>query len=154
MQVRVQQVAGSQASRRALQEHLLRLDELSRRRRFGGAFSDAGIVQYAQGWTPLVGFALRDDHGRWRGVVEVVSLGDGSVVLGLSIEKGCRGQGWGRRLMEAASEWALRNGVVRIRVVMTTHNPEMSALAKAAGAQSWDRDGCGGVVASWDLVGI
>lgn len=116
--------------------HLLRLDVQSRHRRFGCGLSAAGVAAYARRWSPMAAFALVDSAGAWRGVVEIIQIGEGRAELALSIEAEWRGQGWGRRLLGAAAQWGRRHEIGQYELVMATHNPAMQALASAIGARS------------------
>lgn len=142
----------SDASRQRLCAHLLRLDRESRWRRFGGGVSVGGLKAYSARWSPTAAFALVDDEGVWRGVVEIVGVKDGVAELALSIEPAHRGQGWGARLLARAGAWGVAHGMHHFVLTITTHNPAMRALAHKAGAQRWVYEGSGGSTAHWSLL--
>lgn len=121
-------------ARACYRDHLLRLDPLSRTRRFGGGVSDAGLERHAAGWAPRFVSVVVDASGAWRGVVEVHGA-DAEAEMALSIEAPYRGHGWGRAAIALAQAWGARVGIPRLACTIATHNPSMVTLARAAGGR-------------------
>ena len=124
-------------------QHLLRLDTAGRARRFGCAIAQAGIEVYVESWNPIAVFALVDEMGSWRGVVEIHPTEVGHAEIALSIESAYRGQGWGECLLNAATAWGRSKGLEGLDLTISTHNPQMTALARKAGAVGWKSLGGG-----------
>jgi ribosomal protein S18 acetylase RimI-like enzyme len=74
------------------------------------------------------------DGERWVGMVACRLLGEASTWLtALWVEPAARGAGIGRRLIEAAAEWAEERGRAAVELSVTTNNRAAAALYARAG---------------------
>src|SRR5262249_10149047 len=122
---------------RAYREHLLRLDPVSRRNRFGGALAGELIEAYAAN-------AMRVDsvlHGFWVGA-ELRPLGaacPGEAEVAFSIEKPWQSHGVGSALLERTLLAARNRGITHIHMTCLADNVRMRQLAdKFAAELSFD----------------
>ncbi len=109
---------------RAYREHLLRLDAVSRRNRFGGALADALRVD-----SVLHGFWV---DGVLRGVAELRPLGSTlptEAEVAFSIEKPWQSHGVGSALLERTLLTARNRGITHIHMTCLADNVRMRQLA-------------------------
>lgn len=119
--------------------HLLRLDDESRRNRFGGAVSDDVIRAYldqADGLnTILHGFFV---DGTLRGVAEIRLVGTpfpDSAEAAFSIEKPWQSHGIGSALLERTLLIARNRGIKHLQLVCLSDNRRMQQLARKFDAE-------------------
>jgi GNAT superfamily N-acetyltransferase len=137
----------SLADRARLAAHFARLEPEGRNRRFFAGVSDAGVRQYAATMRPQA-VRVMMDRGQVVGVAEVHPDGEHSGEVALSLEKQWRGRGLGQVLMDAICEDARILGMEEVRLIMSTHNPQIVSLSRRFGAQMVrDRDVLVGSVA-------
>lgn len=121
----------------ALQAHLLRLNAEDRSRRFGAHLSDAGIcnrVRSMQGAHTIVLGAFID--GMLRGTAEVDLTAHGHTrpaEIALTVERGFRGLGLGRRLFESGRLMAANRGATALTLTTQADNRAMQRIASASG---------------------
>ena len=117
--------------------HLLALDATDRNNRFMGSLSDQLLGRYVAGirfeQDLLIG-AMQGE--RLVGMAHAARYNQGServVEVGLSVLADARGQGWGKRRLQAAIAGARQLHVDRAYVVYRSGNMAMAALARSAG---------------------
>jgi GNAT superfamily N-acetyltransferase len=119
-------------------DHLLRLDEGSRRNRFGGTVADDFIRGHAErAFEPenvLYGF-LAD--GVLRGVAELrpFSLNAPQAEAAFSIERGWQSHGVGTELLERTLLAARNRGVKQLHITCLSDNQRMQQLARKFDAE-------------------
>jgi RimJ/RimL family protein N-acetyltransferase len=119
-------------------DHLLRLDEMSRRNRFGGTVADAFIRGHAErAFEPenvLYGF-LAD--GVLRGVAELrpFSPNADQAEASFSIERRWQSHGVGTELLERTLLAARNRGVKQLHVTCLSENQRMQQLARKFDAE-------------------
>lgn len=120
-------------------DHLLRLDAKSRRNRFGGAVSDAFIVNYAElsrGLDAVMHGYFVD--GTLRGVAELRPLGSEfahEAEAAFSIEKPWQSHGVGSALLERTLLAARNRGIKLMHMACLANNQRMVDLAKKFDAE-------------------
>lgn len=122
----------------AFRDHMLRLDPMTRRNRFGMAASDEFIARYAE-----TSFALDTlIHGVFVGgdlvaVGELRSLGRSrtDAEAAFSVESDWQGRGFGSRLMERVLLAARNRRIERLYMTCLASNGQMQRLARRAGAE-------------------
>lgn len=117
-----------------------RLSDESRRTRFLGPCRGIGDRQSSAFCTP--------DHAHNEGFVAVRGAGADEEIVGhvcvepegpssaevaVAVADGLRGQGIGRRLVEAALDWARRDGLVALTATMLAANPAIQRLLTSLG---------------------
>jgi GNAT superfamily N-acetyltransferase len=117
----------------ALAEHLRRLDNDARRRRFGLAVGDGFIDGYARGIDWQRAFVLGYfEGGELRGAVEVawpaVEWLDGAAEIAVQIEAGWRRRGIASALLRAASRLARARGIAGIFFSSLAENEPLRRL--------------------------
>jgi RimJ/RimL family protein N-acetyltransferase len=121
------------------QWHLLRLEDRSRRSRFGAPASDAFLRQYGaaiDSSDTLVLGCFVDGH--MRGGVELRSLRAGwrkQAEIAFSVEERWQGQGIGKALMAAAVQTARAQNFARLYLTCHALNRPMQSIAEGAGAR-------------------
>ena len=120
-------------------EHLLRLDQESRRNRFGGAVSDAFLIRYAELSpgidTVIHGFFV---NGTMRGAAELRSIGKPmarEAEAALSIEKPWQSHGIGSALLARTLLAARNRGVKYLHMACLADNERMQQLARKFDAE-------------------
>ena len=119
--------------------HLLRLDDESRRNRFGGAVSDEVIrayVERADGLGTIVHGFLVD--ATLRGVAEIRLLGTPFADSGeaaFSIEKPWQSHGIGSALLERTLLTARNRGIKHLQLICLSDNQRMQQLARKFDAE-------------------
>ena len=115
-------------------DHLLRLDQESRRNRFGGAVSDEFIVSYTQlslGLDAVIHGYFVD--GVLRGVAELRPLGPGltdEAEAAFSIETPWQNHGVGSALLERTLLAARNRGIKLLHMACLANNQRMVELAR------------------------
>ncbi len=119
--------------RDTLAHHYLRLGQASRRFRFLSALGDNGLRQIARSAAPISVLGIEVD-GEVRAVLEIFSLHEGHVEIGLSVEDAYQGRGFGKRLfLEGLSE-AQRLGATTADVYFASDNARIKCLVASVGA--------------------
>jgi len=120
-------------------DHLLRLDQESRRNRFGGAVSDEFIVNYTElslGLDAVMhGFFV---DGVLRGVAELRPLGEEfarEAEAAFSIEKPWQNHGVGSALLERTLLAARNRGIKLLHMACLANNQRMVELARKFDAE-------------------
>jgi RimJ/RimL family protein N-acetyltransferase len=119
-------------------DHLQRLDEISRRNRFGGTVADAFIRGHAErAFEPenvLYGF-LAD--GVLRGVAELrpFSPNAGQAEAAFSIERPFQSHGVGTELLERTLLAARNRGIKQLHITCLSENQRMQQLARKFDAE-------------------
>ena len=132
----VRKLWGSDA--RAYSDHLLRLDETSRRNRFGATVSDAVIRGHSErAFEPenvLYGFFAQ---GVLRGVAELRPFGLNSeqAEAAFSIERPWQSHGVGTELLERTLLAARNRGVKHLHITCLLDNQRMQQLARKFDAE-------------------
>jgi GNAT superfamily N-acetyltransferase len=132
----VRKLWGSDAG--AYGEHLLRLDEGSRRNRFGGTVADGFIRGHAeQAFEPenvLYGFFA---DGMLRGVAELrpFSLHADRAEAAFSIERPFQSHGVGTELLERTLLAARNRGIKQLHITCLSENQRMQQLARKFDAE-------------------
>jgi GNAT superfamily N-acetyltransferase len=132
----VRKLWGSDAQ--AYGEHLLRLDERSRRNRFGGTVADAFIRGHAErAFEPenvLYGFFA---DGMLRGVAELrpFSLHADQAEAAFSIERSFQSHGVGTELLERTLLAARNRGIKQLHITCLSENQRMQQLARKFDAE-------------------
>lgn len=122
----------------AFRDHLLRLDALTRRNRFGMVAGDEFIAGYAEASftldTLIHGVFV---GGRLVGVGELRRIGTSrtEAEAAFSVEPDHQGQGYGSRLMKQVVLAARNRGVRRLYMNCLASNAQMQRLARRAGAE-------------------
>lgn len=123
----------------AFTQHMLRLDEDSRRLRFGMIASDAFLLEYAKGcsrWDVVIyGYFVGDIL---RGAAELRPLGPGAQAeaeVAFSVENDFRGQGVGSQLFEKMVRAARNRGYSKLYMSCLSTNRAMQALARKYAAE-------------------
>ncbi len=119
--------------------HLLRLDGLTRRERFGRGVSDDWIARYAAETDWLRGAVL----GCWidgtlRGAAELRRCGSGlsrTDETALSIERAFQSHGLGSLLARRIVVIARNRGIVTLRMLVAASNWRMRSIAQKLGAR-------------------
>jgi RimJ/RimL family protein N-acetyltransferase len=131
-------------------EHLLRLDQYSRRDRFNSAIDDQFVVRYAErcftGGATVIGY-VEDD--KVLGAAELHENADEAEPTGeiaFSVERGLQRRGIGSALFQRLIGNARGLGYTRLRVTTHPQNTAMRALAHKFDAHLDFRDG--------DTVGV
>ena len=132
-------------------EHLLRLDDESRRNRFGGAIADDVVIAYAdsslRAGAVLHGFVV---DGILRGVAELRPLGgplSRQAEAAFSIEKPWQSHGVGSALLERTLLAARNRGIKLVHMACLADNTRMQELARKFEAElSFDFGGVVGEV--------
>lgn len=122
----------------AFRDHLLRLDPVARRSRFGMAASDEFVGRYAE-----TSFALDTlIHGVFVagdlvGVGELRSIGRSrsDAEAAFSVETDWQGRGFGARLMERVLLAARNRRIERLYMTCLASNGQMQRLARRSGAE-------------------
>jgi GNAT superfamily N-acetyltransferase len=122
----------------AFRDHLLRLDPMTRRNRFGMAASDDFVGRYAE-----TSFALDTlIHGVFIGgdlvgVGELRSVGRSrtEAEAAFSVEQDWQGRGFGSRLMERVLLAARNRRIERLYMNCLASNGQMQRLARRSGAE-------------------
>jgi GNAT superfamily N-acetyltransferase len=135
-------------------DHLLRLDPVSRRNRFGGAVSDEFIENYVHLPisldTVVHGFFL---DGEMRGAAELRQLGprpSHQAEAAISVEKPWQSHGIGSALLRRTLLVARNRGFRMLHMACLADNRRMQQLARKFDAElSFDFGGVVGEVASW-----
>ena len=126
-------------------DHLLRLDEESRRLRFSGTVSDRYLLQYA-----LTAFTTGNalygafTGGRLRASAEIRALGpfrNPEAEVAFTVEADWQQMGLGSRLMERVLAAAGRREIRRVHVVCLNENRRMRHLAEKFEGHLLTRDG-------------
>jgi GNAT superfamily N-acetyltransferase len=119
--------------------HLLRLDDESRRNRFGGAVADDVIRAYVErtdGLSAVLhGFFV---EGTLRGVAEIRLLGApfaDSAEAAFSIEKAWQSHGVGSALLERTLLAARNRGIKHLQLICLSDNQRMQQLARKFDAE-------------------
>lgn len=113
-------------------EHLLRLDKVNRRARFGTFSSDAAMQRYAEHFfdgDPVVFGAFRDE--KLRAIGELRSARPGwmsDAEIALSVETGWQGQGIGSALFERIVMAARNRGMKLLHVLFLNENERMRRI--------------------------
>ena len=130
---------------RLLKDHLLRLDETARERRFGHHVSDAFIAGYAgkaaEFGTIIFGYF---DGGDLRAAAELKrpKLGWGQIAeAAFSVERPLAGQGIATALMGRVIRSARNRGVRHLILCCMAENAKMRAIAAKYGAELRVEDG-------------
>jgi len=133
--------------RRALAEHLLRLDETDRRNRFGSAMSDRQLADFAGCCDPDRDIVVVLRHGiRIDGVCHLFLYEDSQGLpvaeLGISVDAYLRRAGWAASMLQKALRVARRRYVSRLFVHYLRRNLAMAALMRSLGpiSEEWDED--------------
>ncbi len=132
----VRKLWGSDAE--AYGEHLLRLDETSRRNRFGGTVGDGFIRGHAEhAFEPenvLYGFFA---DGMLRGVAELrpFSLHADRAEAAFSIERSFQSHGVGTELLERTLLAARNRGIKQLHITCLSENQRMQQLARKFDAE-------------------
>jgi len=120
-------------------DHLLRLDEDSRRFRFGGAVSDDYVISYAElalsADTVVHGFFV---NGTMRGAAELRAIGSPRLrqaEAALSIEKPWQDHGIGSALLARTLLAARKRGIKFLHMTCLADNHRMQQLARKFDAQ-------------------
>ncbi|MDQ0314198.1 GNAT family N-acetyltransferase [Amorphus orientalis] len=123
----------------AYRAHLLRLDQQTRRGRFGHGVSDDFLSDYAArtiaSEATLHGYF---EDGLLRGVAELHPLGSMDVATAeaaFSVEPGWQGRGIGSMLMERILSTACARGISRVIVTCQASNRTMRRLATGFAAE-------------------
>jgi GNAT superfamily N-acetyltransferase len=116
--------------------HLLRLDPVSRRNRFGGAVADS-FVRYHAGsaFAPgsvIWGFFAND---MLRGAAELRPFGIGQAEAAFSIEKPWQSHGVGTELLERVLLAARNRGVKHLHITCLVENQRTQQLARKFDAE-------------------
>jgi len=133
------------ADRAAFHDHLLRLDEESRRLRFGTEVSDSFIADYVDTAFRLdtILFACFEDH-QIRAAAELRGLPFSlppSAEAAITVEAGWRNRGLGSRLMDRLLVSAQNRSVSQIYMICLRENGAMQHVARKFGARlSFERD--------------
>src|SRR6476659_6188965 len=125
----------------AFQEHLLRLEPLSRTSRFAMPVSDGFLLRYAE--TSLTGEAYARgvvvfghfSGGGLRGAAELRPVGRREAEAAFSVEPVCRGRGIGTALFSSLVVTARNRKIKRLYMSCLVHNRAMQALARKFEAQ-------------------
>jgi GNAT superfamily N-acetyltransferase len=124
---------------RAYRDHLLRLDTVSRRNRFGGVVSDEYIRSYARDVNLIdavfYGFFV---DGTLRGVAELQPIGrwkSGEAEAAFSIEKEWQSHGIGSALLERILLAARNRGIKLLHMACLSRNQRMQQLARKFDAE-------------------
>ena len=125
--------------REVLTRHYLSLGPASRRLRFLSAATDAACRAIAGKSAPSSVLAL-EAEGQVVGIVEIFS-GGRRAEIGLSVEDGFQGRGYGRRLLEAGLAEAGRLGCEVADFVFDPKNAGLRRLVASAGARIEIRGG-------------
>jgi GNAT superfamily N-acetyltransferase len=124
--------------RNLFHHHLLRLDRICRRCRFGSEISNAFIRDYAECVDPSNALVLGCfDGGELRGSGELRSLQDRwchAAEAAFTVERVWQRRGIGTALMDAVVSASRRLGVEQIHMVWHFTNGPMQRLAEEAGA--------------------
>lgn len=127
------------------QWHLLRLEDGSRRSRFGCPTSDVFLSAYGAGIdspdTVVLGCFV---DGHMRGAVELRALRGGwrkLAEIAFTVEEQWQGQGMGKALMAAVIRAARARNVARLYLTCHALNRPMQSIAEGAGAR-FDFDSC------------
>jgi GNAT superfamily N-acetyltransferase len=122
-----------------LRDHLLRLDQASRRDRFNGVVDDDFLKRYVAGCFDdgviVIGYI---EDGEVRGAAELHEprrSSDLTPEIAFSVERQVRRQGVGSVLFKALLAEAKRNGYRRLRVTTGAQNDAMRALARKFGTK-------------------
>jgi GNAT superfamily N-acetyltransferase len=134
-------------------DHLLRLDANSRRKRFGGAVSDAYIRHHVETslWLDAVlqGFFV---EGVLRGAAELRSIEERSRVeaeVAFSVEEKWQGHGVGSALLQRTLLAARNRGIKFLHMACMADNERMQQLARKFDVElSFDAGGIVGEVAT------
>jgi GNAT superfamily N-acetyltransferase len=132
----VRKLWGSDAE--AYGEHLLRLDETSRRNRFGGTVADAFIRGHAErAFEPenvLYGFFA---DGMLRGVAELRPFSPNAdrAEAAFSIERRFQSHGVGTELLDRTLLAARNRGVKQLHITCLSENQRMQGLARKFDAE-------------------
>ncbi|HEY7296453.1 MAG TPA: GNAT family N-acetyltransferase [Xanthobacteraceae bacterium] len=120
-------------------DHLLRLDEDSRRCRFGGAVSDEYVIRHAElalsADTVIHGFFV---NGTIRGAAELRAIGSPllrQAEAALSIEKSWQDRGIGSALLARTLLAARKRGIKFLHMACLADNHRMQKLARKFDAQ-------------------
>ena len=120
-------------------DHLLRLDQESRRCRFGGSVSDEYVVRYAElalsADTVVHGFFV---NGTMRGAAELRAIGSPlarQAEAALSIERHWQDRGIGSALLERTLLAARKRGIKFLHMACLADNQRMQKLARKFDAQ-------------------
>jgi len=120
-------------------DHLLRLDQESRHRRFGGGVSDAYIRNYVDTamWLDAIVHGFFVD-GALRGAAELRPIGgrfskEGEAAF--SVEKPWQGHGVGSALLERTILAARNRGIAHLRMACLAANRRMQQLARKFDAE-------------------
>lgn len=122
---------------RLLERHLLRLDTLSRRLRFGNVVNDTFVSRYAETSLDVGGLVLGlFVDGEVRGVAELrFTTCDGDQAeIAFSIEPDFQGFGHGTRLFGRIVDAARNRGVRRLWLTCLAENRRILAIARRFGA--------------------
>jgi GNAT superfamily N-acetyltransferase len=116
--------------------HLLRLDPISRRSRFGGAVANAFVRHHAvSAFDPssvVYGFF---NNGVLRGAAELRPFGVGQAEAAFSIERSWQSHGVGTELLERALLAARNRGVKQLHITCLLENQRMQQLAQKFDAE-------------------
>lgn len=80
-------------------------------------------------------------------------LDDGAFEMAVAVADAWRGQGIGRRLLNAAIAWARRHGVSHLRATMLATNSPVIALIRGTGCQVVMTSPTGGVIEATIKIG-
>lgn len=129
------------------------LSDESRRTRFLGPCSGIGERQsnafctpdhaHSEGFVAVTGAGLGE---RIVGHVCVEPEGSGTAEVAVAVAEALRGQGIGRRLVEAAVDWARRDGLRALTATMLADNPAIQRLLTSLGLPCRTRPIGAGVV--------
>jgi GNAT superfamily N-acetyltransferase len=120
----------------AYADHLIRLDAVSRRNRFGGAVSDTSLRHHAENafaaGNVIYGFVA---DGMLRGVAELRPFDRGLAEAAFSIEKRWQSHGVGTELLERVLLAARNRGVKQLHITCLLENERMQQLARKFDAE-------------------
>lgn len=117
-------------------DHLLRLDEDSRVRRFSGGVSDAYIRTYidTSAWLDAVVHGFYVD-GQLRGAAELRPIEGKEAEAALSVEHNWQGHGVGSALLERTLLTARNRGITHLHMACLADNRRMQQLARKFAAE-------------------
>lgn len=117
-------------------DHLLRLDQESRIRRFSGGVSDAYIRNYIEtsAWLDTVVHGFYVD-GQLRGAAELRPINGKEAEAALSVEPRWQGHGVGSALLERTLLTARNRGITHLHMACLADNRRMQQLARKFAAE-------------------
>jgi GNAT superfamily N-acetyltransferase len=132
----------------AYEAHLLRLDVVARRLRFGYQIDDRAIRAHVASLIPARDRILAVvEGGRVVAAAHIASavaqpgINAGAVEFAFSVDADRRGQGFGRLLFDQALAWSRNRGLRRAAIYFLSDNHAMRRLASRAGMSVEGRAG-------------